>query len=67
MKEEWDIYGVCKCGWCEEAPFGRLVHIHKEVCPECGTHKSEWTLKTRKWIPKHKIIIKGHWEDKESK
>ena len=36
--------GVCPCGFQAYAPFGSLFHIHREVCPECGTSKREWMV-----------------------
>lgn len=38
----FNTYGVCPCGWYANAPFGNLFHIHREVCPQCGTSKRHW-------------------------
>lgn len=35
----WHVRGICPCGWHRHAPHGSLFHLHKDVCPECGTPK----------------------------
>lgn len=45
--KDYKVYGVCpKCGYYVEAPFGKLFHIWADVCPNCGTPKSRWSLQT---------------------
>lgn len=58
---DWDIYGVCKCGYKERAPFGRLHHIHKTVCPDCSNHKSNWDLETMRYISHVKLLRPSTW------
>lgn len=60
---KWLTVAVCKCGEVTEAPFGRLFHIHFEVCPQCGENKSKMELKTGRCIPK--FWSKSYWEFKE--
>lgn len=35
----YDTYALCPCGWYTRAPFGKLFHVHREVCPSCGGDK----------------------------
>ncbi len=53
-------YAICPCGWFREAPFGKIFHIHAEVCPRCGKEKHEWKVVTAKevgfWNPKLEVI-----------
>ena len=67
---KWDVYGVCECGFKEQAAFGKLHHIHLKVCPECGSDKDTWGLKTMKYISEFKLFDPstwgaGHWETLE--
>lgn len=50
-KGAFDIYGECPCGkFRESAPFGKLFHIHKAVCPKCGTSKDKWELRIGRYV-----------------
>jgi hypothetical protein len=46
---DWDVYAQCQCGWRERAPFGNRFHIHKTVCPDCGSDKQHWELVTGRY------------------
>ena len=35
----WETHAICECGWWTRAPFGKLFHVHHEVCPSCGEDK----------------------------
>lgn len=48
MDQNWRTYGVCDCGYQEEAPFGSLHHIHTPVCPVCGEPRWRWSVKVRR-------------------
>lgn len=64
----WYIYAKCPtCSSRYIAPFGNKVHIHREVCSECGTAKSEWDLATERWVSdvvwwNPTTWGTGHWE-----
>lgn len=65
----WDVYGVCPCGFHTHAPFAMKAHIHMEVCPDCGTPKSDWTVTTARWVStavwwNPLTWGSGHWEHK---
>jgi ribosomal protein L37E len=61
-KTNWHTRGICPCGWHRSAPHGSLFHIHKDVCPKCGTKKERdgvsynWTTaRMRKQISRKEI------------
>lgn len=68
----WNVYGVCPCGYKRIAPFGSLFHIFCEVCPRCGRDKDEeWELRTMRFVSDARIWNpstwgEGHWEDKDA-
>lgn len=71
---KWHNRAICpQCGWHTWCPFGMLFHLHVEVCPECGTKKSNlWTVETMRyrtvwspvvwWKPWTWISASGHWQ-----
>lgn len=62
---DWNVYGVCPCGYRRLAPFKSLFHIHVVVCPECGRDKSEWRVRVSRWVDTGKWWRReGYWEDK---
>jgi hypothetical protein len=69
----WLTYGVCPCGYKQYAPFGDTFHIHLEVCPNCGTSKYAWAIKTmrrnmikldKRWFQFWKARYRYEWEEK---
>jgi hypothetical protein len=52
---------VCKCGFTEQCAFGDLAHLTHHgrfinVCPACGLHKNEMTVRVLRWH-------QGTWRD----
>lgn len=60
----FDVRAVCpSCLSRFRAPFGSLFHIHFEVCPNCGTPKSDFDLRTERWVSKAKWWNPLTWND----
>lgn len=68
---EWDTYAICPCGLHFRLPFGDVFHIHRRVCPRCGTHKRSWVVRVCRWVSeavwwRPSTWGRGHWENKEA-
>lgn len=62
-KTKWDTYAKCDCGHLMIAPFGKLFHVHSEVCPKCGTSKFRMVIVVARKI---ETFWKSEYEIKES-
>jgi len=62
----WHIRALCPCGWTAKAPFGSVFHIHREVCPQCGTRKEK---RSRAGGLKHNVwkTVRMRWEPGETR
>ena len=59
----WNKFAICKCGYYVRAPFGDKYHIHKEVCPDCGESKDEWSVRVAKETSDSKWYNPFTWSD----
>lgn len=66
MKTDWDTFAKCKCGNMMLAPFGKLFHVHTEVCPKCGEPKNNMEIVVARKVFLYKwFSVKMKYEFKE--
>lgn len=69
----WERRATCKCGRTFEAWRGREFFVAVDCCPDCGTVRGDFIVRTVRWVPPvragwrqgWKIITPGFWQRKD--